>query len=82
VRERIDTLRERLGVGDLRHSDLQWLAGLRRRYRRQFRELYEARERALRTNGRRAMGLTAGEAKRRVESRERRQMELQNDFGI
>jgi len=82
VRKRIDILRERFDANDLSLPDSLWLLGLRRRYRRQFGELYEARERALRTNGRRAMGLTTDDVKGRAEARERHQRELQNDFGI
>ncbi len=53
-----------------------------RRYSRQFKELYESRERAKCTNGLRAMGMTPVEAARRVKERERQQAEKAADLGI
>lgn len=51
-------------------------------YSRQFKELYDARERARETNGLRRLGITRAEAERRSRERERCETEMANDLGI
>ena len=58
------------------------LTKMYRRYSRQFKELYEARERAKCTNGLKAMGLTLGDADKLVKERKNQQAEKAADLGF
>jgi len=52
------------------------------RYKRQMKELSEARDRARKTNGLRAMGLSRDSAAKLVEERRAREAEMKRDVGF
>jgi hypothetical protein len=82
-RELIDKCRELFeSIGTLPNEQRFALFDLAKRYNRQFRELYDARARARRTRGLRAMGITRGEASQRVVERKRQEELRRSDVGF
>lgn len=55
---------------------------LAKRYSKQFKELHASRERALRSNALRKMGMTKTEEAARIEKRKKEQEEMSADLGF
>lgn len=82
-RARVNAMRVRFeGGADIVMKDREWLADACKRYRRQLDELEAARERARRTNGLRALGMTQAEARARAAAREAQQQAAHDDLGF
>ena len=82
IRTEIDGIRESVQAGRATMVLARRMEALARRYHRQLTELREARERARRTNGRRAMGMTQAEAQKRVKDREDEMVRRRSDLGL
>ena len=68
--------------GALPHPETLRLREMERRYSKQFKALYEARDRARTTNGLKAMGMTRAEAQERSQARRARKADQNADLGF
>ncbi len=83
LRGYIDRMRSLLEMtGDIPAIEKVKVRKLSVRYARQMAELYDSRQRAKRTNGLMAMGLSVQEAERRVEQRRAEKVRNSTDVGF
>ncbi len=69
-------------TGGLTAKDRSKLRDLCKRFSKQMKELHESRERAKRTNGRRAMGLTLNQVEKLQKNRREEKEASLSDFGF
>ena len=69
-------------AGSVVFSDERWLHDVCRRYSVQIQELHASRERAIKTNALKSMGLSREEAQRRVEARNKLVEKMNDDMGF
>ena len=83
LRRYIDLMRSLLEMtGDIPAIEKVKVRKMSVRYTRQMSELYDSRQRAKRTNGLKAMGISTQEAERRVEQRQAEKIRNYTDVGF
>jgi hypothetical protein len=82
-RARVDRIRVQFqSHGSVPTADERWLHDVCRRYHDQLEALHEARERAMKTNALRGLGLTREQAQRRAQARQAAEQARSNDLGF